>query len=86
MNPPGKPPRAKRWARAMRWGSGIVLLALAPKCLLCAAAYLGLGAMLSLAGPELCGAASNAAPDWPWLALGVGIAVLAVFMHRLRPR
>ena len=35
------------------------LLALTPKCLLCVLAYAGLGAMLGLGGPEICGASGG---------------------------
>ena len=45
--------------RPARWLPGVALLALTPKCLLCAAAYLGLGAALGLGGPEICGAPAS---------------------------
>ncbi|MBI3884126.1 MAG: hypothetical protein HY302_00085 [Opitutae bacterium] len=35
------------------------LLALTPKCVLCVAAYVGLGAALGLGGPELCGGSAG---------------------------
>jgi hypothetical protein len=44
-------------------------LALAPKCLWCAAAYAGFGAALGLGGPEICGATPEP-PVWPAM-LGV---------------
>ena len=37
-----------------RWAMSCLLLVLVPKCLLCAAAWLGV--LLGLVGPELCGA------------------------------
>jgi predicted anti-sigma-YlaC factor YlaD len=37
-----------------RWALSCLLLVLVPKCLLCAAAWLGV--LLGLAGPKLCGA------------------------------
>jgi hypothetical protein len=37
-----------------RWALSCLLFVLVPKCLLCAAAWLGV--LLGLAGPELCGA------------------------------
>lgn len=36
--------------------AALALLAVVPKCVVCAAAYFGLGALLGLGGPELCGA------------------------------
>jgi hypothetical protein len=65
--------------RAVRWFLPTALLALAPKCLLCAAAYVGLGAALGLGGPELCGA-TNSPVTWAsslaWLGV---VGVLATF-------
>ena len=61
----------------------VVLLATLPKCMLCAAGYAGLGAALGLGGPELCGAASDAArlaSPW-WAALGVAMTALGFFIH-----
>lgn len=49
--------------RPHRWLIPAALLALMPKCLLCALAYAGLGATLGLGGPELCGGA-NPALSW----------------------
>ncbi len=43
-----------RLERLRRWLIPAVLLALAPKCLACLAAWLGLAALLGL-GPEICG-------------------------------
>lgn len=58
--------------------AAVALLALAPKCLLCAAAYAGLGAALGLGGPEICGAPGNATGHWmAWLP-AVGFAAGAV--------
>jgi hypothetical protein len=52
------------------WLATSALVALAPKCLLCLAAYAGLGAALGLGGPEICGASSGVAESWiPWLPL-----------------
>jgi len=52
-------PRAEspRFSRAVRWLLPAALPA--PKCLLCAAAYAGLGAALGLGGREMCGASAN---------------------------
>jgi len=68
--PSAERPRRRGW----RWLVAGAALAVMPKCLLCAAAYLGLGAALGLGGPEICGAAPDS-PDWPaaW-ASGLGAA------------
>lgn len=47
-------PAARRFAAAL-------LLVAAPKCLLCLAAYAGLGTALGLGAPELCGPSPGAA-------------------------
>jgi LPXTG-motif cell wall-anchored protein len=64
-------PRAR--ARAARWLLPAALLALAPKCVLCVLAYVGLGTALGLSGPELCSAASDSPASWTtsfaWLGL-----------------
>lgn len=57
--------RSQRTERVRRWRGWLIpaaLLALAPKCILCALAYAGLGAAFGLGGPELCGTADSAAP------------------------
>jgi hypothetical protein len=77
-----KSPRIERWGRLLRWGAGATVLALMPKCLLCAMAYVGLGAALGLTGPELCGATPSAVPAWGWLAGGVGVLVSTVLLSR----
>lgn len=38
--------------------AALALLAVAPKCVACLVAYIGLGAALGLGGPELCGVAA----------------------------
>lgn len=79
-------PRAEWARRAGRWLVPLALVALAPKCLVCLAAYAGIGAALglSLAGPELCGAAPMGFPlgAMAWLA-AVGF-VSAMAGRRLR--
>lgn len=62
------------------------LLVLVPKCLLCAAAYAGLGAALGLGGPEICGASAGVAPDHlAWLAVpGVTSCTVLWFAARRR--
>ncbi|MBL9185926.1 MAG: hypothetical protein JNK23_00465 [Opitutaceae bacterium] len=76
------PPRAEapRANRVGRWLLPAALLAFVPKCLLCAAAYAGLGAALGLGGPELCGASSGSPASWPsslaWAGAALGIVGL----------
>jgi hypothetical protein len=61
-------------------------LALAPKCLLCAAAYASLGAALRLGGPEICGAPTGVTPDHPaWPAM-LGIISCATLWFTTRRR
>ena len=69
--------------RARGWLIPATLLALTPKCVLCVLAYAGLGAMLGLGGPEICGAQGDAAGRWPaWLpAIGAAVFV-AGFLAR----
>ena len=83
MKRPSPSPAAKRWRRSLRWGAGAALLALTPKCLLCAAAYLGLGAVLGVTGPELCGASPASGPSW--LIPAVIAALLAAATYRWWP-
>ncbi|MEO7414239.1 MAG: hypothetical protein ABIZ81_12870 [Opitutaceae bacterium] len=63
--------------RAFRWVWPTALLALAPKCLLCLAAYAGLGATLGLGGPEVCGGSNGGLGSWAsslaWLGLAGGL-------------
>ena len=75
-----KPAGAARWRRSIRWGTGVALLAFTPKCLLCALAYVGLGAALGLTGPELCGGSPRFGPGWPaviWLLCAAAAALFA---------
>lgn len=83
MKSPPSSPRADRGHCSLRWGLGVALLALTPKCLVCVAGYLGLGAWLGLKAPELCGASPSGVSAWMWSALGVvGVAVMALLWHR----
>jgi hypothetical protein len=67
-----------------RWALPAALLALAPKCALCLLGYAGLGALLGLGGPELCGATVVATAPWAlWLA-GLGLATGAGILLRRR--
>jgi len=62
------------------------LLALMPKCLLCLAAYAGLGAALGLGGPEICGAPSGLTMS-PWaLAFSLSAVALCVVGFLVRHR
>jgi hypothetical protein len=45
--------------RPWRGLAAITLLAFAPKCIVCLAVYAGLGTVLGLGGPELCGAPAD---------------------------
>jgi hypothetical protein len=91
-NPPMSPRRAEchsALVRAARWLLPAALLALAPKCVLCVLAYVGLGTALGLSGPELCSAVSNSPASWTtvfaWLGLGGVLTVgglLASITHR----
>lgn len=71
----------ERLRSACRWLIPVALLAVTPKCFLCVTAYLGLGAVLGLGGPEICGAAGTGLPSVtalsvPWVPLS-GALVLA---------
>lgn len=80
------PPRCvdflHRWRR---WLTGVALLALAPKCLLCLAAYAGLGAAIGLGGPELCGATDDASFAWAGVFAITG-ATLGILLIAVRGR
>ena len=56
--------RTEFFRRAVRWLWPAALLALMPKCLLCLAAYAGIGAALGFGGPEICGASSGMIGPW----------------------
>jgi len=67
--------RLRRLADIVRhllsWPAAATLFALAPKCLLCVAAYAGIGAILGLGGREICGVPTSAPEDWaPGLVVG----------------
>jgi hypothetical protein len=57
------------------------LVALAPKCMVCVLAYAGIGALLGIRSPEICGAASGPRTPWETLptAIGVALGIIAVF-------
>jgi hypothetical protein len=67
--------------------ASVALVALVPKCLGCVLAYAGLGALLGLRGPQLCGASSD--PRVPWLSASVSVGAamgLAATVASLRQR
>jgi len=72
--------------RGGHWLVSGVALALAPKCLLCLAAYAGAGAALGLGGPELCGAPAASGGSWSGLlpAVGVAAGLTGFFVQRRR--
>ena len=76
-------------SRAVRWLLPTALLALAPKCLLCVAAYTGIGAALGLGGPEICGASAGSPGSWAsslaWLGVAAGLAAFG-FLASCRRR
>lgn len=77
-----------RRRRPWRGVAAVVLLAAAPKCVLCLAGWLGLGALLGLGGPEICGGANSPAHTIPaaLLALVLLIAVVSLVYRALKWR
>lgn len=80
---------SERTHRLRRWLIPATVLALVPKCLLCGLAYAGLGTVLSLGGPEICGATGT---EWSWATalsvlwvIIVGTLVL-IRRNRIPPR
>lgn len=82
--------QSSRASRAVRWLLPTALLALTPKCLLCVAAYIGLGAALGLGGPEICGAPGGFTPSWAsslaWLGVTLGLGVIGFLAGHRRCR
>ncbi len=72
------------------WWRSFVALALfaaAPKCLLCLAVWLGLGTLLGVGGPELCGAVPGTVDaETVALYVGAGLALGALGYKALRAR
>ena len=64
-----------------------VAFALAPKCVLCGFAYVGLGTLIGLADPDLCGGANLPAKwsDWlVWVGIVPGL-ISGVILARMEP-
>jgi len=68
--------------RPWRGLAALALLILAPKCIACVAAYVGLGAALGFGGPELCGAPAEPSHAPALIAsallVSVGLACVSV--------
>jgi hypothetical protein len=77
-----RPARAEYWRRQRRCLLPAAGLALAPKCLLCVPGYTGLGTVLGLGGPKLCGA-PGVTPPW---VTGLGLPGLLVGLTWLLAR
>lgn len=75
--PEGTPPPASLRHRVGRGLVVGVLLALVPKCGVCLLTYLGMGALLGLGGPELCGAADDSSGVFLTIASAVAFTLLA---------
>src|SRR5687768_10915638 len=79
--------------RAVRWVLPGALVALAPKCLLCVAAYAGVGVGLGFSGPEICGPSAGLPGSWvsslAWLGAAGGLGSIGFLARchacRLRP-
>ena len=88
INLPMPSPRTDRSRRAGHWLWPAALLALAPKCLLCVLAYVGLGSALRLGGPEICGASAGSPITWAsalaWLGAAGGLGALGLLARRRR--
>jgi hypothetical protein len=80
------PPSAERRRGRLAWFLSAVASLVAPKCLACLAVYAGLGAVLGLGGPEICGtsspSASSLAAGWS-LVTGIALAGLMLGARHL---
>lgn len=77
--------RAESLLRRTRWLGPTALLALAPKCVLCLAAYAGLGSALGVGGRELCGGDSRRAFTGGLIAIAlVAMLGLAALVRAVR--
>ena len=79
---------AKFLRRSWRGVVAVALLAVAPKCGLCLVGWLGLGALLGLGGPEICGAPNSPAftETGAFAALLAGACALAFFLRKAHAR
>ena len=68
--------------RPVRALVSVGLLALTPKCGVCLLAYAGLGALIGLRGPEICGAAGppRVSGIWPLTLLPVALGIFGWLM------
>jgi hypothetical protein len=84
--PLGEVARSPRQRHPGGWLLPAALLTLTPKCLLCIAAYAGLGAGLGLGGPEICGASAGSPGSWAsslaWLGAALGAGGFFTFNRR----
>ena len=78
------PPRAEYVRRRRAWLLPALLLAFAPKCVLCLLGYAGIGIALGLGGPEICGEPGSAAGLWmnAFSALGFAVIAAGIFARR----
>ena len=81
-------PSAKFVRHAVRSLLPAAAVALGPKCFLCVAAYLGLGAALGLGGQEICGAYAPSSITWvlslAWLGFVGGLITLGILARHGR--
>lgn len=82
MRPP-QPAESATIGRTLlrRWVGPALLVALAPKCVLCLLGYVGFAASLGLAGPELCGAAGDAR-SFSWLGWTITLGTALGLIRR----
>ena len=67
--------RPKTLLRFRRGLAALAIIAIAPKCVICVAGYLGLGAVFGLGGPEICGAVNEAGVSRPTTLIVAGACV-----------
>ncbi len=79
---------AELLSRPFRPLASAALVALAPKCAMCVVAYAGLGALLGMRTPEICGAAAGSRVSWlvsaAWICTAIGAMGLLAALGRLR--
>lgn len=81
---------ARFFLRPWRGIAALALLTVAPKCIVCVTAYLGLGTLFGLRGPELCGASTGTPFAWTGTLAVCGLiatlGALGCFWIRRRKR